>query len=49
MLDEETSAWNANGNDIWNPVDIDPPHVNCMKKAELISSEGNLVSFIVHI
>lgn len=39
LLEEERNTWN-NSTDTWNPIETEPPHVNCMKKAEVVSFEG---------
>lgn len=38
-LDHEGNGLNYSS-DTWNPIDAEPPHVNCMKKAEVVSCEG---------
>ncbi|XP_037906664.1 histone-lysine N-methyltransferase E(z) isoform X3 [Hermetia illucens] len=39
ILEEEEDLW-CNTNAVWNPQNVDPPHVNCMKKAEAVPVDG---------
>lgn len=40
FCDEETTEWQASIT-IWEPKGIDPPHVNCMKRAEITVADGS--------
>lgn len=39
FVEEDQAEWNASAI-VWEPKGVDPPHVNSMKRAEVISSNG---------
>lgn len=40
VLDEKKEKW-TKAVDAWCPVEIAPPHVNCMKRAEIVCGDGS--------
>lgn len=47
-LEEEYDSW-CDSNAVWDPQDIEPPHVNCMKKAEIVNSEGETQTLPIRV
>lgn len=47
-LDEENERLN-NLNAVWNPKITEPPHLHCMKKAEVVGLEGEVQSVPIRI
>lgn len=39
-MEKDDEVWKSL-NCIWNPNEVDPPHVNLMKKAEITCADGN--------
>lgn len=31
---------------VWSPIETEPPHVTCMKKAEIACSDGTVFQFL---
>uniref|UniRef100_A0A6B2EH57 [histone H3]-lysine(27) N-trimethyltransferase n=1 Tax=Phlebotomus kandelakii TaxID=1109342 RepID=A0A6B2EH57_9DIPT len=43
-LAQENSRWSEGVNAEWDPKEVEPPHIKCMKKAECVSLDGELQS-----
>ncbi|XP_059607640.1 histone-lysine N-methyltransferase E(z) isoform X2 [Phlebotomus argentipes] len=43
-LAQENSRWAAAANAVWEPKELDPAHLKCMKKAECVSLDGDVQS-----
>uniref|UniRef100_A0A1B0DKC4 Uncharacterized protein n=1 Tax=Phlebotomus papatasi TaxID=29031 RepID=A0A1B0DKC4_PHLPP len=43
-LAQENTRWSENVNAVWDPKEVEPPHIKCMKKAECVSLDGDFHS-----
>uniref|UniRef100_A0A1L8DW20 [histone H3]-lysine(27) N-trimethyltransferase n=1 Tax=Nyssomyia neivai TaxID=330878 RepID=A0A1L8DW20_9DIPT len=43
---EENKRWSEEVNAAWEPKEVEPPHIDCMKRAECISLDGDHVDSV---